>query len=126
MDVEQLLRSNFADRADAVAGPDPGLHEAVVAGFRRERRRRTRMAAGVLAVALFVGGVPWLSGLLPSGGEAAGPSADATWSAPPSDLYDVPTRGSLAGDTGLIERVTQLSWDDGVPRGPGQSVEPPV
>jgi hypothetical protein len=97
-----------------------------VAGYRRERRRRAGVAAGILAVALFVVGVPWLSGHLPGGGEVAGPSADATWSAPPSDLYDIPTRGSLAGDTGLIDRITRLSWDDGGPRGPGQSVEPPV
>ena len=125
MDVEQLLRSNFADRADAVAPPDPDLHETVVAGYRRERRLRAGTAAGVLAVALFVSGVSWLNGQLAGRGEAAHPGTDATWTQP-SDLYDIPTRGSLAGETELIDRITRLSWDDGVPRDPAQTVEPPV
>jgi hypothetical protein len=123
VEIEQLLRSNFAERAGVVAVPGPDLHDAVVAGYRRQRRHRAGIAAGVVAVALLLLAVPWARGLLPTGGDVA--DREPTPSTRALDLYDVPTRGSLAGDAGLVAEITGLSWDDGVPRDPGQSVEPP-
>ncbi|RBY91819.1 hypothetical protein DQ244_11100 [Blastococcus sp. TBT05-19] len=128
MDVEQLLRSNFADRADAVDAPRWDLHETVLAGSRELRRRRTRQVAGglvggALAVALLSGGLPLLRTQLEDPGQAAGPRESAERAV---DLYDIPTRGSLAGDRELLDRIVQLSWDDGIPRDPGESVVPPV
>ncbi|MGY1807267.1 hypothetical protein ACI8AF_07840 [Blastococcus sp. SYSU D00669] len=119
MDVEQLLRSNFADRAGRVDGPPPDLHATVVAGARRRHRRV--VAGGVaLAVAVAVAvSVPLLRG--PSGGtatpEAAAPTAAGSLGA---------TRGSLAGDLALLEEIRRLSWDTGMPSDPGAPVDPPL
>ena len=123
MDIEQLIRTNFAERADAVAGPDRDLHDAVLAGHRRQRRQQAGVLVAVLAVAVVLVSLPWVRGLLSAGGEVAdGDPAPRTTAL---DLYDVPVRGSLSDDAELIAEITGLSWDDGVPRGAEAAVEPP-
>lgn len=130
MDVEQLLRQNFQDRAEQVPGPGGDLHHAVTEGYRQQRRRRNGLIGAGLAVAFVVAGAPWgLAALTGPQGERA-TSVDAATGGedarPGSGLYDVPTRGSLAADGAFLAQVAELSWEDGVPREPGEAIDPPI
>ncbi len=106
MDVEELLRENFAIRADQVPAPSRDLVRTTVDGYRRARRRRAAAVAGGLAVVVALGGVALGSGLL--GGE----TPDVAVAPGYSDLgvYEVPTRGSLAEDEAFVEGVRSIEW----------------
>lgn len=129
MDVEQLLRQNFQDRAEQVPGAGGHLYQAVTEGYRQQRRQRNGLIGMGLAIVLVVAGIPWglaalSSPATPATSVDAATGGDNTRAG--SGLYDVPTRGSLAGDNAFLAQVTELSWDDGVPREPGEAIDPPV
>jgi DNA-directed RNA polymerase specialized sigma24 family protein len=107
-DVEELLRENLESRAEAVPPPPRDLAETTVAGYRRVQRRRTAVVAAGLAAVVALGGVALGSGLL---GADDGRSDVA---AAPIDqdlgIYEVPTRGSLAGDEAFVDGVRSIDW----------------
>lgn len=109
IDVEEGLRRHLADRGDDLAPAPRDLAERTRSRHRRYRRRQAGAAGAVLAAALVFGGVPVLRGVLPEtapSGDAAAPSS----SAPLPSLYDLPTRGSLAGDEEWLAAVAALPW----------------
>ena len=109
LDVESELRSHLASRPVPRAPGD--LAERTRTRHRRQRRQQAAVAGAVLAVVAVFGSVPALRAVLPAVGtaeDAAAPTAD---DAPP--LYDVPTRGSLAGDTDWLDGVAALPWATG-------------
>ena len=108
MDVEDLLRENFAARADRVPPPAADLHRSTVEGHRRARRRRAAAVAGGLAVTLVVAGSALTAGVLDDGP----PGTNVAESPAVRDLgiYEVPARGSLAGDVGFVEGVQSIEW----------------
>ncbi|MDP5181042.1 hypothetical protein QOZ88_00180 [Blastococcus sp. BMG 814] len=98
-------------RADVLAPPPADLAERTRARYRAQRRSRTAMAAGgLVAIAVFAGVPVATSGLLSGdrGGEVAVPSIATR--APAPALYDLPTRGSLAGDEEWLAGVRELDW----------------
>ncbi|MGY1653692.1 hypothetical protein [Geodermatophilus sp. SYSU D01119] len=104
LDVRDALH-----RLAAQAGPPRGQDtaDAAIGLARRQRRVRAAWAGGALAVALLAGAVP---AVLPDAGPAAGQAAtDRTTQAAPG-LFDVPTRGSLAGDEAFVAGVAALEW----------------
>jgi DNA-directed RNA polymerase specialized sigma24 family protein len=107
-DVEDLLRENFEFRADQVPPPAPDLLGTTVAGYRRASRRRTAAVAATIAAVLSIGGVALGSGLLDGGDGRSGVAAA------PADqdlgVYEVPTRGSLAGDETFVAGVRSIDW----------------
>ena len=107
-DVEGLLRDDFAARAERVPPPPPDLHRTTVAGYRRWRRRRTVAVAAGLAAVLALGGVTIASGLLE--GEDAGTDVAVGPTVRDLGIYEVPTRGSLAGDESFVEGVRSVEW----------------
>ena len=119
-DVENDLRAHLHRQAT------PRAPEGLVKRTRALHRQRRRTQAGVVAtgvaVALLFGGVPALRAALPQPdrSDVAAPSAPA--SAPRTSLYDLPPRGSLAGDQDWLAGVAALDWgtDDA-----GQ-LDPPV
>ncbi|TYP88112.1 hypothetical protein [Blastococcus xanthinilyticus] len=109
-ELEAGLR-NLRARADLTAPPPADLAERTRARYRAQRRSRTALGAGALVVLAVVVGVPVAaSGLLSGdrGGEVAVPSSPAPEPAPA--LYDLPTRGSLAGDEEWVAGVRELDW----------------
>ncbi|MGY2065820.1 hypothetical protein [Blastococcus sp. SYSU DS0619] len=118
-------------RADVTAPPPADLAERTRARYRAQRRSRTALAAGgLLALALVVGVPVATSGLLSGdrGGEVAVPGSPTQDPAP--FLYDLPTRGSLAGDEEWLAGVRELDWippelADQLPPGV-ETPEPPV
>jgi hypothetical protein len=105
MNVEELLRENFADRAGRVAPPPYDLPERTRDGVRRQRRHRLALAAGTLAVALAFGGVLAVRGDIDPGGGVAGDGGAEL------GLYTLGTRGSLADDEDFVADVAALDWD---------------
>ncbi len=107
LDVRDALH-RLASQAGPPRGEDTAT--AAVALSRRQRRHRLALAGGAVAVALLAGAVP---ALLPDAGPAAGRAATGgagqAQDAGPG-LYDLPTRGSLAGDDGFVTGVAALAW----------------
>ncbi|WP_346620665.1 hypothetical protein [Blastococcus montanus] len=98
-------------RADVLAPPPADLAERTRARYRAQRRSRTAIAAGGLVALALVVGVPVAtSGLLSGdrGGEVAVPSSPTQ--DPARSLYDLPTRGSFAGDEEWLAGVRELDW----------------
>ncbi|MGY2001407.1 hypothetical protein [Blastococcus sp. SYSU DS1024] len=109
-ELEAGLRDLRA-RADVTAPPPADLAGRVRARYRAQRRSRTALAAGGLVALAVVVGVPVAtSGLLSvdRDGEVAVPSSPTA--DPAISLYDLPTRGSLAGDEEWLAGVRELDW----------------
>ncbi|NEK59655.1 hypothetical protein GCU56_17500 [Geodermatophilus sabuli] len=129
-ELETRLRNGLQARA-AQAPPAPrDLAARVRQRARQQRRARLAVAGAGLAAALVLVGVPVIgSNLATSGsGEVARPSERPPL-APRPTLYDVPTRGSLAGDDEWLADVAARSWlpDDAATLPPGVELpDPPV
>lgn len=106
IDVETELRSHLATRPVPRAPGD--LAERTRARHRRQRRQQAAVVGVGLAVALVFGSVPVLRGLLPDVRTTADVAAPSRASAP--TLYELPTRGALAGDTAWLQAVAALPW----------------
>jgi len=104
-DVETELRAHLADRP--VPPAPEGLVQRTRVLHRRRRRHQAALAGAGLAVALLVGSVPVLRDALP---DVPGSDVAAPPSAAQPSLYDLPVRGSLAGDAGWLEEVAALPW----------------
>jgi hypothetical protein len=107
IDVESELRSHLAARGDRVASAPTDLVERTRRRHRQYRRHRAALVGVGLAVALLFGTVPVLRGVLPAVGrsDTAAPAAS-----PLPSLYDLPVRGSLAGDRAWLTDVAALPW----------------
>jgi hypothetical protein len=134
-DLEHRLR-DLRLRAEEIAPAPFDLAERIRERHRVERRRRialtaTGIAAGI-AAALVVVGIPTVaSGVLGDrrGNEAAGPTQRTSHELPRSrGLYDLPTRGSLAGEDAWLTDVAALAWDgfDPALAAPGSTVPAPA
>lgn len=106
-DVRTLLH-DLADEAPAAHGADTA--DRAVDAHRRQDRRRLRWAGVAAAAALVVAVTPAVL-------DRTGPSDTAATAVGTADLglYDLPTRGSLAGDGDLVAQALAASWDDGIP-----------
>ena len=102
--VEDVARPPF----DPVVAAAAMSREAAT---RHRRRRLTGALAGALAAAA-VGTAVMLPGGSPDDRPAA-PSADVPVDGPaaPVPVHDLPTRGSLAGDTAFVDGVRRLAWE---------------
>jgi hypothetical protein len=103
LDLEARLRDQRLRAADAEVPAD--LPARVRARYRRQQRRRLATAAAVLAVAAVFVGVTRIGQSLLADPAPAAPSTVDT-----PALYDVPTRGSLAGDRAWVDGVAALDW----------------
>ena len=88
--------------------PRPDLAATVVARDRRDRRRRTGMAAVAVAVAAVVVAVP----VVVRDGEHPVPAQGVAAPGTATDVLAGPPRGSLAGDPGFVEAVRRLPWTE--------------
>jgi hypothetical protein len=102
-DIEEALRAEMAARAET-ARPKPGFQAVVERGVRRDKARRR--AAGAMALALLVGVGIAASTVRPAG-MAATTAIPATQLAL-FPLLEIPTRGSLAGDSAFIADATRV------------------
>ncbi|MPQ96678.1 hypothetical protein GB931_01835 [Modestobacter sp. I12A-02628] len=108
MTLEDDLRTGLHDwAADVDVHSAPDLSAATMAGrVHRRRRNRAVLLATGLAVLLVITAVPLaLSRLRDGDGDRA-----AAPEPPLVELYDLPTRGSLAGDPAFVEAVRALPW----------------
>ncbi|SOD95204.1 hypothetical protein [Blastococcus haudaquaticus] len=111
-ELEAGLRGLRA-RARDIAPPPHDLAQRTRERYRAQRRTRAALAAGGLAAALVLVGVPVVASTIaadPQRGEVAGPSDRPFVPAPPSGLYAVPTRGGLADDGTWLDEVAALEW----------------
>ena len=119
MDLETRLRLDLAARADDITAAPVDLVDAVLDGHRSGRRQRASLlavAAAVVAVAVAVP-VALQGG---GGGQTATPGATASASPAsgpvvPYQRYDLPPRGSLAGDPGYLQGLLDRPWSPGDP-----------
>ena len=114
--ADERLRAALASLADSA--PPPG-GTATVDRVRALARGRRRRWAGLAAALVLVAGVllavpEAVSELTPAPPERPVPAAPADG---PASLYDLPVRGSLAGDEEFLAGVRALDWGD--PAGPG-------
>lgn len=117
-DVRTLLHDLAAE---APRGHGEDTADRVVDLHRAQDRRRLRWAGTAAAIALVVAVVPTVLGPVRSADEAA--SAVAQTGA--TSLFDVPTRGSLAGDQDVVDGALAASWGDGIPfRDAGDILDP--
>jgi hypothetical protein len=102
------LQSRLHDqRLRAVGAEAPAdLAQRVRQRYRRQQRRRLVLAAAVVAVAAVFVAVPRIGQFLLDGD--GGPASPPRLHTP--SLYDVPTRGSLAGDQAWVKGVAALDW----------------
>lgn len=107
-DVRTLLHDLAAD---APRGHGEETADRVVELHRAQDRRRLRLAGVAVAIAVVVAAVPALVTRSSPADTAA--VADAVGA--PENLFDVPTRGSLAGDDVAVAAALAADWDDGIP-----------
>jgi hypothetical protein len=104
MNIETRLRAELTAWADELgpdAGPDVTAASLTDLHHRRLRHRAALLAAAV-AVVLVAVAVPYTLAHL-----------DRSSPAGPASLYDLPTRGSLAGDEAFLADAVRLSWKPG-------------
>lgn len=106
-DVEEVLREELAARAGRVPPPSPDLCRTTVDGYRRALRRRTAVAAAALTAVLALVGVTLASDVLHT---SAGPADVVPPAVRDLGVYEVSTRGSLAGDEPFVEGVRSIEW----------------
>lgn len=100
------LRSALHRDAELAPRPARDLLDQVAQRRRRSTRRRISTAAGGLALATVIAASPLVATSF-TGDDRASVAEPAQ-----VDLLNSPTRGSLAGDTELLESFRQLSWRD--------------
>jgi hypothetical protein len=108
MSIETRLRAElraWADELDPDAGPDVTAASLTDLHHRRLRHRAALLAVAV-AVVLVAVTVPFLLGRFDHRSAPAAPN-----------LFDLPTRGPLAGDEEFLAAAVQLSWEQ---------IDPPV
>lgn len=109
-DVRALLH-DLADRAPS--GHGASTADRVVARDDDLRRRRNGWLVGVAALVGVVVTAPVVvRGLDADTADPATAISDVE-TVPGLGLYDLPPRGSLAGDDGLLAQALAASWDDG-------------
>lgn len=122
-DVEYLLRRHFAERGSAAAAAPTDLAATTRVRHRRRRQQQVALAGTALAVALIAGGIPMLRAALPAPHHIAATSSPAA-NPPAGDLYDQPTRGTVAGDDGWLAALAARAW--AVDPQAGRPVPPPA
>jgi len=119
--ADERLRAALAHLADSA--PPPGgtaTAERAMALARGRRRRWAGLAAAlVLVVGVLVAVPEAVSQLTPAPAERPVP---ATAAGGPASLYDLPVRGSLAGDEEFLAGVRSLDWSG--PAGPEGDLRP--
>ena len=116
MDIETRLRHDLAQRAGNISAAPTDLHDQVLDGHRTPRRHQMGLVALAVALAAIVALVP-----LTIGGDGRGQTAtpsDTPSSAPtapagpvvPYQRYDLPPRGSLAGDAAYLQGLLDRPW----------------
>jgi hypothetical protein len=115
LDLEGRLREQRQRAADLPPVP-ADLAQRTRARYRRLQRQRLALAAGALTIAAVFVAVPRIGTSLR--GDDTRPARPPSVVHTPS-LYDVPTRGSLAGDRAWLRAVAALDWtpDDTTPDG---------
>ncbi|UOX99813.1 hypothetical protein [Blastococcus sp. PRF04-17] len=101
-DLERRLRDQ-RHRAAEVAPPPYDLAARTRARYRAERRQRIRLAAAAAAVVLAVVAVPTVASTLLDDGRGS--------PAGTPELFDLPTRGSLAGDEEWLAGMAAVDWE---------------
>lgn len=118
-DVARAVAARLEQLAASCAPADDTAARAVALDSRR-RHRAARWVAGALAVVLLGTGASLARSAVaePPADRAAAPASWTPFVTPPPALYDVPTRGSLAGDEEFLAAMAEASWsgsDDEVP-----------
>ena len=111
-ELETRLR-DLSARADDLAPPPRDLVQLTRERFRSERRHRIALGAAAVAAVLVFVGVPVLASTLaadPQRAEVATPSGRTFTPSPPTGLYALPTRGSLADDEEWLAAMTEQDW----------------
>ncbi|RBY79730.1 hypothetical protein [Blastococcus sp. TF02A-26] len=115
MDIETRLRDDLASRATDIAAAPADLYGTVLAGHRRQQRRRLGvLAAGACALVAAVA-VPLAAGG-DGGQDRIGPgSSSAPALTAGYEPYAVAPRGSLAADPAYVDALLGTPWSGGPP-----------
>lgn len=107
-DLDRDIRTAFAElAAQAGGGQGSKTAELAIAADRRQRRSQAGWAAAAVAVVLTGVGINSVSPSVHADHMTGSVAASAERN---SGLYDVPTRGSLAGDADFLAGVRDLEW----------------
>jgi hypothetical protein len=121
MDIETRLRQDLAARAQDIGSAPPHLVDDVIDGHRTQRRHQAALLAVAAAVVAVAVGVPLI--LQGSGaGQTATPTSSPTSAEPlpsgpvvPYQRFDLPPRGSLAGDPEYLQGLLDHPWSPSDP-----------
>lgn len=129
-ELDGELRRLFGDaRLDLM--PREGAEEAVVAGARRIKRRRTALAAtgGALAVTALVANGLVLGGLRTGSGQSASPPAEPVLTGSPTSStvpqVPAPSAGTISTENGAADAPSPTSTVPGSSRKPSSTVPSP-
>jgi len=106
MDIEQRLRTDLAGRANEIDAP-PGILDLVLAGHRRQNRRRAGLVAVGVCAAVAAVAIPLGTGGSTSTGGSGG---DLTASTVGYEAYPIGPRGDLADDASYVDGLLARDW----------------
>lgn len=109
MDIEQRLRTDLADRAHELDAA-PGLLDSVLAGHRRQNRRRAGVLAAGVCAAVAVVAIPLVTGGATGSDASVGGGSDRTAELAAYEMYPHGPRGSLAGDAAYVSGLLERPW----------------
>lgn len=109
MDIEQRLRTDLADRAHEIDAP-PGILDSVLAGHRRQNRRRAGVLAAGVCAAVAVVAIPLVIGGATGSDGSAGVGSDRTAELAAYEMYPHVPRGSLAADAAYVSGLLERPW----------------
>jgi hypothetical protein len=112
MDIEAQLRAGLSARASDIGAASPDLAEDVVAGYRRQQRRRAvAVGAGVIAAAAAVL-IPLTVTGAGSDTVAQGPASTTSAAGVEASYqpYDVAPRGNLAANDQYVQELLNRPW----------------
>ena len=107
MDIEQRLRTDLADRAHEIDAPS-GILDSVLAGHRRQNRRRAGLLAAGVCAALAAVAIPMSTGA--DGGADGRSGGELTASTVGYEAYPLGPRGDLVDDASFVDGLLARDW----------------
>ncbi|MDT0274607.1 hypothetical protein [Blastococcus goldschmidtiae] len=107
MDIEQRLRIGLADRASDIDAA-PGILDSVLAGHRRQNRRRAGLLAAGVCAAVAAVAIPLVTVATESGSTGGG--SDRTAELAAYEPYPFGPRGNLADDAAYVDGLLTRDW----------------
>lgn len=109
--LEVRLRRHFAVNGEDRTPARADLGAVTLRRRRQVRRQRVALVGTALGVLVIAAGLPALRAALPAAPSGMAAPSQPSSAPPPADLYDLPARGSLAGDASWLSALAARAWE---------------